>query len=158
MAHCRNCGAALAENAAFCGGCGATQSGGATASTVPSQSETVETGMAENVAGLLCYLIFWITGVIMLVTDKRPFVRFHATQSIVVFGALSVLWYVMRLVFGVAVFTGGGLGITLGLLVFRILQLVWLVLWIVLMLKAYQGERFRVPYAANLAEQIFGKS
>lgn len=114
--------------------------------------------MAENVAGLLCYLIFWITGVIMLVTDKRPFVRFHATQSIVVFGALSVLWYVMRLVFGVAVFTGGGLGITLGLLVFRILQLIWLVLWIVLMLKAYQGERFRIPYAADLAEQIFGKS
>ena len=44
-----------------------------------------QTGLSENVAGLLCYILGWITGLIFLLIDKRPFVRFHAAQSIVVF-------------------------------------------------------------------------
>jgi hypothetical protein len=40
-------------------------------------------GLQENVAGLLCYILGWVTGIIFLLIDKRPFVRFHAAQSII---------------------------------------------------------------------------
>jgi len=39
-------------------------------------------GLEENVAGLLCYIAGWLSGLIFLLIDKRPFVRFHAVQSI----------------------------------------------------------------------------
>lgn len=162
MAHCSKCGAIVAGNAAFCGGCGAAQATAAPAAASPQPSATApgiaQTGMDENVAGFLCYLIGWITGVIMLVTDKRPFVRFHATQSIVVFGGLHILWYVLRVLFSVAVFTGGWKELSLDILLYRILDFAAIVLWALLMIKAYQGERIRVPFAADLAEQIFGRA
>ncbi|MGA2900918.1 MAG: DUF4870 domain-containing protein [Candidatus Acidiferrales bacterium] len=114
--------------------------------------------MAENVAGLLCYVLGWITGLIFYLTDKRPFVRFHAAQSIVVFGALTII----RIIVGMLFVTGGLAGITtglsLGILLFWLISLVGLILWVLLMVKAYQGERYRVPIAADLADKIFGKS
>jgi uncharacterized membrane protein len=158
MAHCAKCGAAVGENAGFCGACGAPVStGGAPATSTSSPGDT-QSIMDENIAGLLCYLIGWVTGVIFLVTDKRSFVRFHATQSIVVFAGLSILWWIVGIFFGMALFTAGFAGFSLALLMYRLLELVGIVLWIVLMIKAYQGQRFRVPIAADLAEKIFGKS
>jgi len=47
--------------------------------------------LPENVAGVLCYALFWVSGVILLLTDKRRYVRFHAAQSIAVFAGLQVL-------------------------------------------------------------------
>jgi uncharacterized membrane protein len=158
------CGGVVAENAAFCGSCGAAQEPTLQATdTVPSSgTNSTEASapviMDEKVAGALCYLILWVTGIIFLITDKRPFVRFHATQSIVVFGAVSIAWYVIGLFFGVAMFAGGWMGFSFGLMVLRILQLAWVVLWAFLMIKAYQGERFRIPIAADFAEKIFGKA
>jgi len=80
MAHCTKCGAALADNAAFCAGCGARQaaSAGASPSTPPANLAAQPEQMAENVAGLLCYVLGWITGLIFYFIDKRPSVRFHA--------------------------------------------------------------------------------
>ncbi len=154
MPHCSKCGAAIADNAAFCPSCGATQ--GAAASSSPAAS--TQSGLAENVAGLLCYVLGWITGLIFYLTDKRPFVRFHAAQSIVVFGALTII----RIIVGMMFVTGGLAGITtglsLGILLFWLISLVGLILWVLLMVKAYQGERYRVPIAADLADKIFGKS
>jgi uncharacterized membrane protein len=154
MPHCTKCGAAIADNAAFCPSCGATQ--GAAASS-PSAAST-QSGLAENVAGLLCYVLGWITGLIFYLTDKRPYVRFHAAQSIVVFGALTII----RIIVGMMFVTGGLAGITtglsLGILLFWLISLVGLILWLLLMVKAYQGERYRVPIAADLADKIFGKS
>ena len=154
MPHCTKCGAAIADNAAFCPSCGATQ--GAAASSSPAAS--TQSGLAENVAGLLCYVLGWITGLIFYLTDKRPFVRFHAAQSIVVFGALTII----RIIVGMLFVTGGLAGITtglsLGILLFWLISLVGLILWVLLMVKAYQGERYRVPIAADLADKIFGKS
>lgn len=113
--------------------------------------------MSENVAGLLCYLIGWVTGIVFLLMDKRPFVHFHATQSIVVFGGLQILSIVVNIITGVGIFAGvHGLSSNWG--INALIGLVELILWIVLMIKAYQGERFRVPIAADIAEQIFGKS
>jgi uncharacterized membrane protein len=114
--------------------------------------------MAENVAGLLCYVLGWVTGLIFYFVDKRPYVRFHAAQSIVVFAGLNIITYILGAFFGMSLLTGGFGGFTMGLALLRLVDLLTFVLWILLMIKAYQGERFRVPIAADLAEKFFGKS
>jgi uncharacterized membrane protein len=114
--------------------------------------------MSENVAGALCYALGWLTGLIFFFVDKRPFVRFHAAQSIVVFAGLNILSYVLGIFFGLSVLTGGWTGFSLGIALIHIIHLLTFVMWLVLMFKAYQGERFRVPIAADLADKIFGKS
>src|SRR5277367_1640957 len=86
MAFCTSCGAEV-SGAAFCPKCGAAQGGSAAPPPVAVSSD----GLAENVAGLLCYVLGWLTGIIFLLIDKRPFVKFHAAQSIVIFGALFII-------------------------------------------------------------------
>src|SRR5580692_7256697 len=95
MAFCGKCGSEVAAGAAFCPKCGAPQSGDAVVQTTPS----VQSGMSENVAALLSYLLGWVTGIIFFLIDKRPFVRFHAAQSIVVFGGLTVIRIVLSMLF-----------------------------------------------------------
>jgi uncharacterized membrane protein len=107
-------------------------------------------GLAENVAGLLCYVLGWVTGIIFILIDKRPFVRFHAAQSIVVFGALTLL----RIGLGIVLSTGGMVGFGLWALIGMVLGLTGLVLWILLMIKAYQHQLYRVPIAAGIADGI----
>lgn len=150
MAFCKACGTELG-GAAFCPKCGASQ----TASAVPMATAPAASseGLAENVAGLLCYVLGWLTGIIFILIDKRPFVRFHAAQSIVVFGALMVL----RIGFGVVAGIGGFAGFGLWAVVSMVLGLLTVILWILLMIKAYQHELFRVPIAAPIADGIAGK-
>ena len=114
--------------------------------------------MDEKVAGLLCYVLGWVTGLIFYFVDKRPYVRFHAAQSIVVFGGLHIISIILGVFFGISLFTGGLAGFSMGWALYRLVNLVGLILWILLMIKAYQGDRFRVPVAADLAEKIFGKA
>jgi uncharacterized membrane protein len=150
MAFCKACGTELG-GAAFCPKCGASQ----TASAVPMGAAPAASseGLAENVAGLLCYVLGWVTGIIFLLIDKRPFVRFHAAQSIVVFGALTIL----KIGFGIVMGVGGIVGFGLWAMIAMLLSLLTLVLWILLMIKAYQHELFRVPIAAPIADGIAGK-
>ncbi len=160
MPHCTKCGATIADNAAFCGSCGAPVSAPAVPPTAPSPAASANAPsqpMAENTAGLLCYIVGWITGIIFLVIDKRPYVRFHAAQSIVVFGGLHIVSIVLSMFFGVSMFATGFAGFSATWAILGLINIVALVLWILLMIKAYQGERFRVPVAADLAEKIFGK-
>jgi len=99
--------------------------------------------LPENVAGLLCYLGMWITGIVFLVIEpKNRFIRFHALQSIIVFGVLMVLsgFFGMLPVFGV--FLTAAIGVLA------------LILWIVLMIKAYQGELYKAPIAGDVASSI----
>jgi len=114
--------------------------------------------MDQNVAGALCYVLGWVTGLIFYFIDKRPYVRFHAAQSIVVFGALHILTIALGMFFGLSLLAHGWTGFSFGFGLFELIRLVALVLWIVLMIKAYQGDKFRVPVAADIAESIFGKS
>lgn len=108
--------------------------------------DKTSTGLQENVAGLLCYLGAWVTGVIFLILEpKNVFVRFHALQSIVTFGGLSVLGFII----GFMPFFGWFTSAALGLLGF--------ILWIVLMVKAYQGQRYKLPVAGDIAESLLGK-
>ena len=100
------------------------------------------TGLQPNVAGLLCYLLGWVTGLIFLLLEKdNQFVRFHAVQSIVVFGAVTVLDIVLSFI------------PVIGAVLAWIVGVIAFILWIVLMVKAYQGQRYKVPVAGNIAEQ-----
>lgn len=105
--------------------------------------EKTASGMDENLAAALTYGLGWITGVLFLLTEPaNRFVRFHAWQSVIVFGTLSVAWFVSVSI----VFVGW-------LFAFVIIPPLSLFLWLLLMYKAYQGERYKLPYAGDLAEQ-----
>lgn len=111
------------------------------------------TGLEPSVAGLLAYLFGWIGGLVMLLIERQhqP-TRFHAAQSIVVFGALSVA----------AVLISGLSMIPLIGWAFAIVGLFLgpaaVVLWIILMVRAYQQTAIRLPLAADLADQIVAKA
>lgn len=152
MPHCTKCGAMVADNVAFCPSCGTPQAAGLATAMTPAAG--AQSGLSENVAGLLCYLLGWITGLIFYFIDKRPFVRFHAAQSIVVFGGLMVIRIVLSMLF----VASGAAGFSVGFGLLSLVSILGVILWILLMVKAYQGEKFRIPLAADLADQIFGKS
>ena len=106
-------------------------------------AETPTLKLPTNVASTLCYALFWISGIIFVVLEKQDkTVNFHALQSIVLFGSLTILSPCLSWIPHV----GGIFSALIGLLAF--------VFWIVLMVKAYQGERYRVPLAGEIAEAI----
>jgi uncharacterized membrane protein len=152
MAFCKACGQEIGT-ATFCPKCGANQSAAVTPAAAPAASPTE--GLQENVAGLLCYVLGWITGIIFLLIDKRPWVKFHAAQSIVVFGGLTIIR--IGLMFMGGMMGGGVVGWGLLGMIGLVVSLLTLVLWILLMVKAYQHEMFKVPIAAPIAEGIAGK-
>jgi uncharacterized membrane protein len=103
-------------------------------------------GVSENIEALLCYAVGWVTGLIFLLLEqKNAFVRFHALQSLVTFLALFI---------GSAVI---GLIPVLGILVGLVLWPLGVVLWIVLMFKAYKGERYKLPMVGDFVEQQLSK-
>ena len=101
----------------------------------------------ESVEGLLCYIVGWITGIVFLVLEKEnKFVRFHALQSVLTFLPLSVLAWVL----GWIPFVGWALA-----------ALVWIltvILWLILMFKAYRGEKYKLPIVGDIAEKEIGTS
>src|SRR5580693_1277813 len=137
MPHCTKCGTMVADNVGFCPNCGAPQGAGVATAMTPTAS--TQSGLSENVAGLLCYVLGWITGLIFYLTDKRPFVRFHAAQSVVVFGALTIIRILVGMVFVTGGLAGVTAGLSFGILLFWLISLVGVILWILLMVKAYQG-------------------
>jgi uncharacterized membrane protein len=153
MAFCSKCGSEVAAGAGFCPKCGQPQAGG----TVAQTTQGAQSGMSENVAGLLCYLVGWVTGIIFFLIDKRPFVRFHAAQSIVVFGGLHIINIIITIVFGAGMMMHGGIGaFGMGGVLYSLVGLVSFILWILLMVKAYQHEKFEVPIAAGIAKSFSG--
>jgi uncharacterized membrane protein len=111
------------------------------------------TGLEPNIAGLLCYVAGWVTGIVFLVLEKKDkFVRFHAVQSIIVFGAFSVVWIVLGIVNGSIYFSVHGLWIFFYIIMI-LLGVFAFILWLVLILKAYRGEKYKLPIAGNMAEK-----
>jgi uncharacterized membrane protein len=106
---------------------------------------TGTSGLDENVAGLLSYLFGIVTGLIFFFIDKRPFVKFHAMQSIILSVALFVVYMVLSFI------------PILGWIVMGLLGLGSFILWILLMLKAYQGQKWKLPFIGDLAEQWAAK-
>ncbi len=98
-------------------------------------------GLSKNLACMLAYFLGWVSGLIFWLAEKEDKeIRFCAAQSIVVFGFLTVLWL-----------------LTLGLLG-PVIFLAEFVLWLILVVKSYQGEMMRLPVAAELADKLVTKS
>jgi uncharacterized membrane protein len=108
-----------------------------------STQERTLKGLSPNVAALLCYVGGWISGIVFLVLEqKNRNTRFHALQSIIVFGTLTLAGTVL----GNIPVIGGVFSAMIGI--------TSLVLWIILMVKAINGEMFKLSWAGNLAERL----
>jgi uncharacterized membrane protein len=107
------------------------------------QPQKTSIGLDENVAGALAYAFGWITGIAFLLAEpSNRFVRFHAMQSTVVFGALSALWVV-----------GWSIPFLGWIVSMFVVPPLSAVLWLVLMFQAYHRQRFKLPIAGDFAEQ-----
>jgi uncharacterized membrane protein len=116
----------------------------------PPNPQKTGMGMEPNLAAALSYVCGWITGLIFFVMEKENnFVRFHALQSIITFGGLTVLSIALT-IFSALPIPGTGI---LGLLGHSVLGIVAFIAWIVCMIKAYQGDRFHLPIVGDLAEK-----
>ena len=108
-------------------------------------NDKTATGLPRNTAAALSYVLGPITGVVFLLLEKDAFVRFHAAQSIVVVGGLTLLWMVMPL--------------TLVLLPLTPLVFVGLfVLWLMLIYRAWQGDEWEVPFLGKYAKLLLKKA
>ncbi len=100
-------------------------------------------GLPENIEAVLCYLFAWVSGIILFVLEKKnDFIRFHALQSVFAFLLLNVLSFVLGFIPFLGWFVGG------------LLSLLGFVVWIILMVKAYQGERYKLPYIGDWVESV----
>ncbi|OIO36908.1 MAG: hypothetical protein AUJ74_00520 [Candidatus Omnitrophica bacterium CG1_02_44_16] len=100
------------------------------------------TGIQPNIAALLSYVLGFITGIIFYLIEKEnKFVRFHAMQAMITFGVLFVLQIVI------------GFIPVINLILLPLVSIASLALWIVLMVKAYQGEQFKLPVIGDIAEK-----
>jgi uncharacterized membrane protein len=144
---CSKCGAENPDGAKFCSKCGAELGAPAKLSEAAAKPEAESsTGMSANVAGLLCYVLTWVTGIIFVVLEKKStFVKFHAWQSIMTFGVLTVA----ELILAWIPFVGWILSILIGILMF--------ILWIILMIQAGTGKMWKVPLAGDWAEKQANK-
>lgn len=118
--------------------------------TIMDQEKTTQgkstTGLDENLGGLLAYLVTFITGIIFLIIEKEnQFIRFHAMQSLILFGGL--------IVFNIAI----GMIPIIGWIFNLLFAPIIFILWIVAMYKAYKGERFKFPIVGDLAEKQLNK-
>ncbi|HEY1205963.1 MAG: hypothetical protein ABSH46_22715 [Bryobacteraceae bacterium] len=116
--------------------------------------------MSDNVAALLCYLVGLVTGILFLVLEpynKSKFVRFHAFQSIFANVAWIAIWIVVSIFSSVlfAVLPWGVFSLLhlLFWLVWMVVGLGFFVLWLFLMLQAYQGKKFMLPIIGALADK-----
>jgi uncharacterized membrane protein len=164
MPFCKNCGSPV--DGQFCGKCGTPLSAPAAGAYppppaqppagasygAPPQAAPAAGGLTDNVAGLLCYIAGFITGIVFLAIapyNQNKFIRFHAFQSIF----FSVAWFAFWVVQGI-------LGMILPGMLFFIITLlsllIWLggmVIWILLMVKAYQGQKWHLPIIGPIAEK-----
>ena len=145
MAFCNMCGARIADGATTCAACSGP------AAVAPAAS-TSASGLADNVAGMLAYFTI-IPAIIFLVLEpynKSRFVRFHAWQCVFFNVAWLILWIGLRIVVHIPL---------LGFLTLVVRALVGLggfIVWIILVLKANQGQMFKLPVIGDLAEKQAG--
>lgn len=110
-------------------------------------------GLEPNVAALLAYLFLLIGGIVFILIEKEnKFVRFAAAQSIVLGILWAAIWMVVPFLIGALAIATGGLGALLGLL-FPLIGLGFLILWIMLMVKAYQNQEWELPVIGKIARK-----
>ena len=137
----------------FCAICGSAAASGPPPPPPPPPSAGPD--LPENLACALTYALGPLTGVLFLVLEPYNHnrrVKFHAYQSLFVSGAVFVLWFALLILSGMLAFLPI-IGLLVGSLLLALFGLGWLVLWVVLMLKAYQGELWKLPFLGDLAEK-----
>ena len=108
--------------------------------------EKTSSGLSENAAGLLCYVLGWISGIVFLIVEPHnKLVRFHAFQSIIIFSILTFIGIVFSPI------------PLIGPLITWLASLIGFVLWIFLMVMASQGKKYKLRWAGNLAEKWAGE-
>ncbi len=135
---CPNCGAENPEGSISCKNCGTLLT------AAGPESAKTSMGLQPNVAGLICHapgvlLLGWISGLIFYLAEKEnDFVRFHAMQAIIISGGLSVISIIFSWTFAIP-FIAWVLGVVAS---------------IILMIRAYQGVRFKMPLVGDWTERI----
>jgi uncharacterized membrane protein len=148
MAFCSTCGGQIPAGAAVCPTC--NQSAGA----APAVAQGTAGGLTDNVAGMLAYVTI-IPSIIFLVMEpynKNRFVRFHAWQNIFLCLAAFVCWIALFIISAVLAFIPI-LGHLIAFLLWAVLSVGLLVVWILLLIKANQGQTYKLPYIGDLAEK-----
>ena len=145
MPFCPTCGTQIPEGAA-CPKCASVQAAGtpATAGTAASAS-----GLTDNVAGALAYVTI-IPAIVFLILEpfnKKRFVRFHSWQCIAFAVAWTVLWIALGIIGHIPVLGWATV------FLWPLISLAGLILWIILVLKAYQGQMFKLPIIGDMAEK-----
>jgi uncharacterized membrane protein len=103
------------------------------------------TGLQENIAALLCYVLGWISGLIFfLIEPNNRFIRFHAMQSIIVFGIFTLLSIIFN-------------WLPFWFILWPIISILAFILWVILIVKAYQWVYFKLPLVGDLAEKWANK-
>ncbi|MCK9356906.1 MAG: hypothetical protein M0R22_07160 [Dehalococcoidia bacterium] len=120
------------------------------------------TGLETHVASTLAYLGTWVSGIVLLLVEtKDRVVRFHAMQSILVFGPLHLLMFFLNAsgsLFSLGLWNGSLLPVSLVFAVLHGVVLVLsIVLWVLLMVKTYQRQQVLVPVAGDLAFWLLAK-
>jgi uncharacterized membrane protein len=104
-------------------------------------------GMQPNIEAGLSYVLGWVTGLIFFLGEKQNrFVRFHAMQSILFFGGLTVIRIILSVIdsFGLPLFTG---------LAWFAIGIIGVVGYIVLLINGFQGKYFKLPIVGDYAEK-----
>ncbi len=151
MAFCTTCGAQIPEGATACPACSRSAAPG----TAPAQPAAG--GMTDNVAGMLAYITI-IPAILFLVMEpynKSRFVRFHSFQNIFLHVAALVLWIALLIVSMVLAFIPI-LGHIVAFLLWMAFSVGLLIVWIILLLKANQGQMFKLPVIGDMAEKQAG--
>lgn len=144
---CPHCAAQMPETAAFCPGCGRSMA-------LASRAQGKVGVFPETVAGALAYLSFLPAGLFLLLDPYRRnrFVRFHSVQCIGFWVAVILLAVALKLL-GMLLYIIPVLGPLVVVLLDMVAVLGAFVIWLVLMVKAYMGETFRLPWLGDFAEQ-----
>jgi uncharacterized membrane protein len=117
-------------------------------------SESTPTGLSDNAAGAIAYITI-VPAIVFLVMppyNASPYVRFHAWQSIL----LNVSAIVLGIAFSFLTVFGWMLGFYFFYFVTRLIWLAWFVLWLVCVLKALNGQKYKLPILGDLAEKQAG--
>ncbi|MFA5148038.1 MAG: DUF4870 domain-containing protein [Candidatus Omnitrophota bacterium] len=102
-------------------------------------------GMDANLAASLSYVFGWVSGLIFFLIEKEnKFLKFHAMQSIL----FAAAWTVILIVLGITV---------VGAFLIPIVGLIFFVVWIVLIIKSFSGEQFKLPVIGDMAEKYSSK-
>ncbi|HYL37540.1 MAG TPA: hypothetical protein VEV17_16615 [Bryobacteraceae bacterium] len=159
MAFCPTCGSPA--DGRFCQKCGAALPAAAAGAPAPppaAVTPAAAVGMTDNVAGALCYLFGFVTGILFLVLapyNQNRNVRFHAFQSIFLCIAWFVAWIVLA-VLGVALHVIPILGAILLVALNFALWIAALIVWLYMMIKTYNGEKIALPVIGPMAEKQAG--